>query len=311
MINVDDPYSVAIGAYYRVRRGLAPEQVLELSLPLQSHLGPEAFDALRRRIDSHFGGRVQALALAWVMPYAVRCNSLAGALALGFDAALCGDSCAPSRLSPYFAGRSARPWQDHAMRLSMHLAAPSVEMARALIDRGVAADATLPRRAGPPPLALFVETADRARNVRMAAAPPSGPMPGAGVEVADATPDTLAGRRDLLLLQIGAAVVPHLDTLGFVPGALADHLTSSGGRLQGGGTQTSAVEWIAAGATASHGTVSEPCNHLPKFPHPQVLLQSYAHGATAVEAYWRSVAWPQQSTFIGEPLAAPFRPPAR
>jgi hypothetical protein len=29
-------------------------------------------------------------------------------------------------------------------------------------------------------------------------------------------------------------------------------------------------------------------------------------GASALEAYWKSVAWPQQAVFVGEPLAAPF-----
>ena len=61
-----------------------------------------------------------------------------------------------------------------------------------------------------------------------------------------------------------------------------------------------------AGATASYGTVSEPCNHVQKFPHPQVLLGRYVQGATAIEAYWSSVAWPAQGVFVGEPLAAPF-----
>jgi uncharacterized protein (TIGR03790 family) len=72
------------------------------------------------------------------------------------------------------------------------------------------------------------------------------------------------------------------------------------------GGQMSALEWIASGATASYGTVSEPCSHLQKFPHPQALLLHYAQGSTAIEAYWKSVAWPQQGVFIGEPLAAPF-----
>ena len=62
----------------------------------------------------------------------------------------------------------------------------------------------------------------------------------------------------------------------------------------------------ASGVTASHGTVSEPCNHLQKFPHPQLLLLHYLQGSTALEAYWKSVAWPQQSLFVGDPLAAPF-----
>ena len=68
----------------------------------------------------------------------------------------------------------------------------------------------------------------------------------------------------------------------------------------------SVLDWLESGATASYGTVSEPCNHLQKFPHPQVLLLNYVQGATALEAYWRSVAWPTLGVFVGEPLAAPF-----
>ncbi len=91
-----------------------------------------------------------------------------------------------------------------------------------------------------------------------------------------------------------------------MPGALADHLTSFGGQLTGDSGQMSSLEWIAAGATASYGTVSEPCAHPQKFPHPQLLLLNYLQGASAIEAYWKSVAWPQQGVFVGEPLAAPF-----
>ena len=34
----------------------------------------------------------------------------------------------------------------------------------------------------------------------------------------------------------------------------------------------------------------------------------YSTGATAIEAYWKSVAWPGEGVFIGEPLAHPFAP---
>jgi hypothetical protein len=34
----------------------------------------------------------------------------------------------------------------------------------------------------------------------------------------------------------------------------------------------------------------------------------YSTGATALEAYWKSVAWPGEGVFIGEPLARPFAP---
>jgi uncharacterized protein (TIGR03790 family) len=108
-----------------------------------------------------------------------------------------------------------------------------------------------------------------------------------------------------MFYQTGLARVDKLDTLHFLPGALADHLTSFGGDLLGSG-QMSSLRWLEAGATASYGTVSEPCNHWQKFPHPQILLQHYLSGATAIEAYWRSVAWPAQGLFIGEPLARPY-----
>ena len=103
------------------------------------------------------------------------------------------------------------------------------------------------------------------------------------------------------------------ESLGWLPGALADHLTSFGGQLdtdpERAGAQTTALQWIASGATASYGSVSEPCNHLQKFPHSQVLLLNCLQGATAIEACWKSVAWPQQGLFVGEALLAPFAAP--
>ena len=118
--------------------------------------------------------------------------------------------------------------------------------------------------------------------------------------------DVLEGAQDIILYQTGAVQVDKLETLRFLPGALADHLTSWGGDLLGT-AQMSSLRWLEAGATASYGTVSEPCSHWQKFPHPQILLRHYLGGATAIEAYWRSVAWPAQGVFIGEPLARPYQ----
>jgi uncharacterized protein (TIGR03790 family) len=108
-----------------------------------------------------------------------------------------------------------------------------------------------------------------------------------------------------MFYETGTVNVRHLESLQFLPGALADHLTSAGGDLLGQ-SQMSSLRWLEAGATASYGTVSEPCNHWQKFPNPAVLLKHYLAGDTAVEAYWKSVAWPAQGLFIGEPLAAPY-----
>lgn len=311
VVNSEDGYSVAVGAYYARRRGLDPAQVLHVALPLRGTLSAEEFADLRERIEAHFGAGTQALVLAWAQPYAVDCNSITGALALGFDAALCRNGCAaPARTSPYFNSRSARPWADHLMRPSMLLAARNVAEAQALIDRGVAADGLLARRGAPTAHALMLTTHDAARGVRSLLYPPAGPLgglPGAGsidVEVVPAA--AMAQARDVLIVQTGSAQVDLAMPPRWLPGALADHLTSFGGRLADPRHQSTVLDWLGSGATASHGTVSEPCNHLQKFPHPQVLLLHYTQGASAIEAYWKSVAWPQQSLFVGEPLAAPF-----
>jgi uncharacterized protein (TIGR03790 family) len=280
--------------------------VLRLELPLRGTLRREEFEALRSTISAQFGAATQALALAWAAPYAVECNSITGALALGFDAELCKQSCGASRPSSYFNSPSHRPLARHGFRISMLLAAPGIEEAQVMIDRGVAADGSLALRGRPPVTAMLLSTEDAARRVRMALYPPPGLLRAVGVDVRIAPAAELAATQRVVMAITGSARVALDPAPDWVPGALADHLTSVGGSLLGQHNQSTALAWIASGATASHGTVSEPCNHLQKFPHPQVLLLNYVQGSTAIEAYWKSVAWPQQSLFVGEPLAAPF-----
>jgi uncharacterized protein (TIGR03790 family) len=308
VVNTADPYSVAVGDYYAARRHIAADHVLRLRLPLQASLSEGEFDDLAARITAFFKPDVQALALAWTAPYAVQCNSITGALALGFDRKLCLNPCERSRKSPYFGAVDSRPFGEHGIRPAMLIAAPTLAQARALIDRGVAADGKLGLRGAPPARALLVTTHDQARNVRAETYPPAGFIDGRGVEIIQMPAENLKDQNRLLLVEIGAAQVAHLDSLTWLPGALADHLTSFGGDLRHATGQMSSLAWIASGATATYGTVSEPCNHLQKFPNPRLLLLSYLHGQTAIEAYWKSVEWPQQGLFIGEPLAAPFAP---
>lgn len=308
VINTADPYSVAVGEHYVIARGLHPAQVLRLDMPTKAVLNRDEFETLRRAIEAFFGPATQALALAWAAPYAVECNAITGALALGFDAALCSNGCAASRSSGYFNSPSSRPLFNPGWRPSMLLAARTVEQAKKLIDRGVAADGSLLEPGRAPVLALMLSTDDAARRVRMALYPAPGLLGALGVDLRVAPASVLPDARRLLLALTGSEKVildpaPH-----WVPGGLGDHLTSFGGDLLGAHGQSTALDWIASGATASHGAVSEPCNHAQKFPHPQVLLLHYLQGSTAIEAYWKSVAWPQQSLFVGEPLAAPFAP---
>ena len=232
--------------------------------------------------------------------------TLGGALALGYDHRLCQNTCGISRASTYFGGISTRPHHDHGMRLSMLLAASDVASAKAMIDRGVRSDHTLGLRGALPARVHYVSTSDQVRSQRRLLFPPAGLVRQFGIEVHLDETDALQDADRVLLYLTGRERVEHLDTIGFLPGALADHLTSFGGVLDPSHGQMTVLSWIDAGATASYGTTSEPCSHLQKFPDPQALLLFYVQGATALEAYWKSVRWPQQGLFVGEPLAAPF-----
>lgn len=303
VINDDDPDSVAIGAYYQRRRAIPAANVVHVRIPGRpSALAPRRFRQLKEEIDSRLGPQVEAVLMVWTAPWKVGCHGITGAYTLGYDAALCANTCGAGRPSTYFNAPGAGPFRRHGLRLSMLLPIESQQKAKALIDRGVVSGM---RRT--PVHAWYLRTSEAARNARAMFFPAPGYRPAHALTVHRLQADALEDAGDVLVYQLGKAQVERLETVRFVPGALADHLTSHGGELQGGG-QMSSLRWLSAGATASYGTVGEPCNHWQKFPNPAVLLRHYLNGDTAIEAYWKSVAWPAQGVFIGEPLAAPFRP---
>ena len=306
VINDDDPDSVAIGAYYQRRRAIPAANVVHVRIPGRpSAMTPERFRQLKQEIDSRLGPQIEAVLMVWTAPWKVGCHGITGAYTLGYDAALCANTCGAARPSSYFNAFGAGPFSRHGLRLSMLLPIESQERARALIDRGAVSGM---RRM--PVHAWYLRSSDAARNARAMFFPVPGYRPAHELTVHRLQADALEDAGDVLVYQLGKAQVERLESVRFVPGALADHLTSHGGELQGGG-QMSSLRWLSAGATASYGTVGEPCNHWQKFPNPSVLLRHYLNGDTAIEAYWKSVAWPAQGVFIGEPLAAPFRPRSR
>jgi uncharacterized protein (TIGR03790 family) len=302
VINDDDPNSVAVGEYYRKRRNVPAANVVHVRIPGKPRqISVDRFDELKEQIDSRLGKQVQAVLMVWTAPYAVECNSITGAYTLGFDPSQCAKTCAAGRPSPYFNSGSNRPYTDLKIRISMLLPTDSVEEAKALVDRGVASGFRMV-----PATAYFLTTSEKARNSRAGFFPPDGKIAARKLATRRMQADALEGVQDVMIYETGTAHVDKLDTVKFLPGALADHLTSLGGDLLGEG-QMSSLRWLQAGATASYGSVSEPCNYWQKFPNPSVLLKHYVQGNSAIEAYWKSVAWPAQGVFIGEPLAAPYR----
>ena len=116
----------------------------------------------------------------------------------------------------------------------------------------------------------------------------------------------LPKKLDIMGLCVGAAAFDWAaggNTLH--PGAIAEHLTSFGGALQPGNTQTPLTEFLRHGAALSSGTVMEPLALQAKFPTPFIQAH-YARGASAIEALYMSVQGPYQLLVAGDPLTRLF-----
>ena len=90
-----------------------------------------------------------------------------------------------------------------------------------------------------------------------------------------------------------------------LPGAICEHLTSTGGVMVEQGGQTPLSEFLRHGAAGTSGTVTEPYAIPAKFPLP-FLHFHYAQGCSLAEAFYQSVAGPYQLLIVGDPLCAPW-----
>lgn len=319
LVNDDDPLSVDIAAYYVQKRSIPAANVVHLKVPTAADaLTDVQFAPLKTQVDGAFAGTsVQAMAITWTKPYRAGNMAITSAFALGYVAIgsdTCDDVLAKSgTTNPYMKNRtSTQPFTDLAFRPAMTIAATTIDEAKKLIDRGVASDDTWPTGT-----AYLMSTSDAIRSARCVLEPKYGyinecqkflntwDVVGTGIPASIVSADSIEAKTDVLFYVQGLASVPKIDTNTYLPGAIADHLTSYGGQIPTSG-QMSAFKWLLAGATGSFGTVVEPCAYQEKFPDPRFLIPAYFGGATLVEAYWRSVVWPAEGIFIGEPLARPF-----
>lgn len=301
IVNDADPLSLAIGSYYQQRRKIPAENVVHVRFdPGKPDMLPGEFAVLKSQVDSRLPAGVQALALTWAAPFRVGCMSITSAFAFGYDVKYCAQGCKTTAVSGYADSNTHKPFDSLGIRPTMMLAATSKPLAFALIERGIEADFSLP--AG---TAYLVETDDVARNARKGLFPIVQQEFGSKIPVRLKHTQALKDASDVMFYITGLARVDGIDTNRYLPGAIADHLTSTGGQLTNS-MQMSALRWLEAGATASYGTVVEPCAFVPKFPNPQILLKHYLAGETLIESYWKSVLMPGQGVFIGEPLARPY-----
>jgi uncharacterized protein (TIGR03790 family) len=301
IVNDEDPDSVAIARYYGKKRGIPESNMIHVRFaPNRSTMTHEEFARIKREVDHASTDKIQAYALTWTQPYRVDCMSITSAFAFGFDQAYCASGCKPTRPSPYFNSNSSQPYVTHKIRPAMSLAAGSVNQAISLIDRGMAADGK-----NPDGTAYLVSTSDNNRNVRAKGYEKTRDMLRKLIPTRIVKADSIQNKRDVMFYFTGLTHVPHLETNRYLPGAMADHLTSAGGALLEN-DQMSILKWIDAGVTGSYGAVTEPCNFPEKFPIPAIAMAHYLQGETLLEAYWKSVTMPGQGIFVGDPLARPF-----
>ncbi|MFG6448601.1 TIGR03790 family protein [Roseateles sp. BYS180W] len=309
-----DPLSEAVAAEYQAQRGVPDSNIIRVKIATNKHeIGADAFAAIKARIDAQMPANVQASLITWSAPSRVkgaRCAmGITSAMAWGYDANACmeNDWCIDTRRSDYFATEVRRPFDELGWRPAMLLGARTIEEAKTLIARGVAADGSLPTGT-----AYLVATDDTERNTRY---PDYAGLPSAWagrlnvVQVNNMNgkaSNQLSGRQDVLVHITGIPFVTALKENRYLPGAIGDNLTSYGGLLPSANGQTSVWEWLDAGLTATYGTVEEPCNFPGKFAHAPTLLDQYYRGASLIEAYWKSVKNPGQGLFVGEPLARPW-----
>jgi uncharacterized protein (TIGR03790 family) len=300
VFNVDDASSRQVAEYYAVERSIPPENLIGIHLPGAAVMTPEAFAPLRAHVLDVLPAQVQSLLLVWSRPYAVGCMSITSAFAAGYRAAYCPSGCTGTPPNPLFNSEGWLPADTVGWWPAMLLPSADPALSRALIKRGKAADSSMPSGT-----LYLVRTGDSARNVRAEGYDAAQILLGGRTRIVQLSSPDVRDVPDVMGYFTGAVQVAELPLVHFLPGAVADHLTSYGGLLDGT-QQMPALAWIAQGATASYGSVSEPCNFVAKFPDVKILFDHYMHGETVLESYWKSVAMPGQGLFIGEPLSRPY-----
>lgn len=323
VVNSASRDSRALGAYYAEKRGIPPSHLCAIKTDARSpSISLEAFERdIRAPILAHIAengldGQIHYLVLCMDIPSRVEnFNGITAALFYGFkpatpDAPRC--HMASNSVNQYFGSETAYTstagWNQTNAPIPFLLTADDLQTAKAVVDRGVASDASFPDGC------FYLHgSPDTARNIRHR------------TYSSVARQFELFGRGERAEVNPGADPAPNQPVLGYMtgrgylptqyidmvlaPGAIAEHLTSCAGMIPDPCLNQSTVwDWMRLGATASYGTVSEPCAFREKFPDPMLFFW-YSRGFTAGEALAMSVRNPYQGIWVGDPLAAPFATP--
>jgi len=333
LANENSEGSVTIARRYMEWRRIPPSNLVLLKLPApyaegQTGMGLDEFKRLilnpaskavrQRGIDDHI--------LAWVYStgFPTRIDtperiSILGATFLRGEPPVAEAILKAQYASPLFAGpewlrgtiSAPQTFDQYAKWINRDMPLPSMmlgytgergntgeEVASALW-KGVQSDRTHPTGT-----VYFVTTGDKrspCREWQYEGAKRELAQKGVAAVVTASFPE---GKRDVLGLMTGTASVKPGRVKGYVPGSLAEHLTSFAGAFEQA-SQSKMSLWIRDGATLSAGTVTEPRAMYHKFPTARFYVY-YAQGCTAIESFYQALRCPLQILLLGDPLASPW-----
>jgi hypothetical protein len=343
LANADVPGSVALAAQYAAARDVPARQVCALSMPVTEDIPLADFEARVRAPleacleDAGVLDRIEAVVIARGVPLRVSMDvggqsrrvSLAAALGLwrttladgspllGRDPATMADcGGTPCLAAAWRSGYRGGPFEAGLERMrdgvvhrpvlvTMLHGRTDADAAR-LITASVASEG-LGQSAGE---LLLMNGADPARGALDTEYDAVlGELASLGRTARRVPFDPELGGLTLAAFFTGTASLgATVEGNDFVPGAIADNLTSFGALpvnfRETGESQVSIARWVARGITGVHGTTDEPLNNC--FPSRRLLVD-YAGGATLAEAFFGRmpyVYW--HNLVLGDPMAAPY-----
>ena len=327
VVNTNSAASVELGAYYAAQHGIPPHHVCPVGLDTnRASLSTNEFNAwLRAPLTNHIATNGLADRIDFVVlcqDFPTRINNAQGLSASLFYGPRYGGTYGeyppiPATTNAFFraerAFRSADGWNDTNGFVAFHLVASNLPTAKLVAARGAAAQSSFPTAA----IHLGM-LGDQARGVReqLFANVQFSFSSLPGLPATCLFPplyELFSGKTNVMGYQDGyPGIFDWVRTNNaWLAGAYADHMTSYGGaisNLTNATSQSTVLDWMGIGATASFGTVNEPGAYLEKFPDPLMGFY-YARGFTIGEAYAMAVMAPYQGLFAGDPLAAPFAAP--
>ena len=318
VVNQTSSNSCELGSYYCQQRQVPPQNVLSINWPggntlwtsndFQTNLVVPLLNMLATR---QLTNQIDYVVLSMEIPFQTSLGStLNSTTAALFYGPRLGNGSDPFGITNSYAAseavfRRAPPVGAPGYSfLATMITGDSLARAEQLVDHGVASDGTFPQQ----PVVL-AKSSDPYRNIRYAYFDNAiFNVNILGVSsILRTNSDLVAWPNGCLGYQTGLAQFSVPQDM-FVPGAVADSLTSFGGIIFGSNSQTNLLAFINGGATGSYGTVAEPANDTQKFPNPQVYFYQ-ARSFSLAESYYQSVNVPYLGLMVAEPLAAPFARP--